>query len=33
MQLRKTKNRDKIIDVEIKKTNDLLSNLVPPPVL
>lgn len=33
MTRRKLHNQDKIMDVEIKRTNDLLSNLVPPPVL
>jgi class 3 adenylate cyclase len=30
---RKVHNREKMADVEIKRTNDLLGNLVPPPVL
>jgi hypothetical protein len=33
MSLRKIHNRKIIMDFEIKRTNDLLSNLVPPPVL
>ena len=33
MVKRKSHNRKIIIDFEIKRTNDLLSNLVPPPVL
>ena len=33
MNKRKTFNKEKIIEVEIRKTNELLSNLVPPPVL
>ena len=33
MTERRLHNTDKIMDVEIKRTNDLLSNLVPPPVL
>lgn len=33
MTKRKSHNRKLIIDVETKKTNDLLNNLVPPPVL
>lgn len=33
MMKRKLHNREKMIEVEIKRTNDLLSNLVPPPVL
>lgn len=33
MKKRKIHNRKIIMDFEIKRTNDLLSNLVPPPVL
>jgi hypothetical protein len=33
MTKRKRYNRKIIMDFEIKRTNDLLSNLVPPPVL
>lgn len=33
MAKRKMHNRKIIIDFEIKRTNNLLSNLVPPPVL
>lgn len=33
MAKRKIHNRKIIIDFEIKKTNSLLGNLVPPPVL
>jgi positive regulator of sigma E activity len=33
MAQRKIHNRKIIMDFEIKRTNDLLSNLVPPPVL
>lgn len=33
MTRRKVHNREKMIDVEIKRTSDLLGNLVPPPVL
>ena len=33
MKKRKRHNRKIIMDFEIKRTNDLLSNLVPPPVL
>jgi hypothetical protein len=33
MSKRKHHNRKIIIDFEIKRTNSLLSNLVPPPVL
>jgi hypothetical protein len=33
MARRKVHNRKIIIDFEIKRTNNLLSNLVPPPVL
>jgi adenylate cyclase len=33
MVRRKIHNREKMIEVEIKRTHDLLENLVPPPVL
>ena len=33
MARRKIHNKKIIMDFEIKRTNDLLSNLVPPPVL
>jgi class 3 adenylate cyclase len=33
MNKRKTYNKERIIEVEIKRTHDLLGNLVPPPVL
>lgn len=33
MTKRKRHNRNIIVDFEIKRTNNLLSNLVPPPVL